>query len=88
MSRTLDEVGLRIAADVFVALDFVASVGAAGAVIFDCILLLETRVSNCARRTPPTPHTAQDTTDAPARGAARGGADRLRNHQRLALALA
>ena len=48
MVRTLDEVGLRAAADVLVTLDLVASVGAAGAVVFDRVLLLEARVSGCA----------------------------------------
>ena len=63
VARTLDEVGLRAAANVLVALDLVASVGAAGAVVFDCVLLLEARVSGCAPRAPRRPHAAQYSAD-------------------------
>ena len=45
--RTLDELRLGEAADFLVALDLVAAVGAAGAVVLDCVVPLEARVGHC-----------------------------------------
>ena len=45
--RTLDELRLGEAADFLVALDLVAAVGAAGAVVLDCVVPLEARVGRC-----------------------------------------
>ena len=82
VARTLDEVGLRAAANVLVALDLVASVGAAGAVVFDCVLLLEARVSGCAARAPRRPHAAQYSADRACRRSRRSRRSRRRDSGR------